>query len=125
MESTLVNFPFKVDNTNNVIVVKPKATVGGLSKLLSEVPGGYTITIPEKNYRTPEALSRAINNVFVTINGTVDKSGTSLHGLNMSQSYMTITATTLTFKYVITNKITQDDSGFVCSRLNLIPDITL
>ena len=107
--SHTVNFPFTVDNTNNVIVVKPKATVGGLSTLLTEVPGGYTITIPENSYRTPESLSRAINSVFVTINGTVDKSGTSLHGLNMSQSLMTITANTLTFKYVIINRITQDE----------------
>jgi hypothetical protein len=102
--SHTVTFPFTVTAANNVIIVTPKVTVGGLSSIPS-----YTITIPENSYRTPESLSRAINNVFVTINGTVDKSGTSLHGLNMSQSSMTITATTLSFKYVIINRITQDE----------------
>jgi len=80
-----------------------------LSTLLSEIPGGYTIIIPENTYRTPESLTRAVNNVLVTINGTVDKSGTPLHGLNMSQSSVIITATTFTLKYVITNRITQDE----------------
>jgi hypothetical protein len=121
--SHAVTFPFTVDNTNNVIIVTPKAGALGLSTLLSAVPGGYTITIPENSYRTPASLSRAINSVFVTINGTVDKSGTSLHGLNMSQSSMTITATTLTFKYVIINRITQDEYIVELTDTTTIDDV--
>ena len=105
--SHAVNFPYNINDTNNKVVVFPKSTVDGLAEVLAE--GGYTIIIPENTYRTPESLTRAVNNVLVTINGTVDKSGTPLHGLNMSQSSVIITATTFTLKYVITNRITQDE----------------
>jgi len=122
--SHTVTFPFTVvDNINNKIVVTPKSTVGGLASVLAEVPSGYTITIPPGSYRTPASLSRAINSVFVTINGTVDKLGTSLHGLNMSQSSMTITANTLTFKYVIINRITQDEYIVELTDTTTIDDV--
>jgi hypothetical protein len=92
---------------NNTIIVRPRVGVAGLAGVLAG--GGYSIAIPPGTYRTPESLSRAFNNIFVTINGTVDKYGTPLHGLNLSQSFMTIQANTFTFKYVIINRITQDE----------------
>jgi len=101
-------FPYTIDGTNNKIVVKP-GTVGGLAGVNNLYGNGYEIIFPSGAYRTPDVLTRIINDIFSRIQGEDDASGNSLYGLNMSQSIVTITENTITFTYSILNKITQDD----------------
>lgn len=103
-------FPYKIDNTNNKIVVTPGAGVGGLSGVNNLYgSSGYEIIFPSDAYRTPEVLARMINDKFATIQGEKDSSGNNLYGLNMSQSRVDISNNEITFTYSISNKLTQDD----------------
>lgn len=108
------NFPFNVTTSNNKIVVTPKTDAagdgpGGLEDVKAAWNTGYTIEFPVGTYRTRDVFTRMINDTFSRIQGTTDNDGNKLYGLNMSQSYVSMTFETITFQYIINNKITQDD----------------
>ena len=99
-------FPFTIDNTNDKIVVTPKAGQGN-----SSVPP-YTIQFTQGTYRTKYLFQHMVNHVFASIQGTTDSSQVALNGLNMVQTHIELGTTTWKFTYVINNTITQND--YVC-----------
>ena len=103
--STL-DFPFRIDANNKRIIVKPKSTSLGLA----QIPD-YTIDFPEGSYRTQLILLDQINKTFSQIQGITDPNGTDLNNLNMIQTKIlpTLVTNTYKFKYIITNKLSQDD----------------
>ena len=98
---------FQVNDSNNRIVVRPKAGRG-----VSNIDP-YTIYFKNGGYRSPSALVSMVNRAFCNIQGLSDMSGNSLNGLNMTQSKLTydISGSDIawTFTYVIINKITDQD----------------
>jgi len=112
--TSYVNFPFVVTTSNNKITVTPKTNAddsaqGGLEDVKTAWNTGYMIVFPVGTYRTSDVFTRMINDTFSQIQGTLDKNGNELYGLNMSQSQITMTNNTITFNYIINNRITQDD----------------
>lgn len=107
---TVNTFPFAViDNSNDRIIVERKATTQGLV----DIPA-YTIRFRPGLYRTPEILQTMVNQTLTSIQGINDPSGTLLNGLDMTQSTLTMpsnypTNTNWSFRYIISNKLTQDD----------------
>lgn len=100
------DFPFRIDANNKRIIVKPKSSSPGLA----QIPN-YTIDFPEGSYRTQLILIDQISKTFSQIQGFTDQNGTELNNLNMVQTKIipTLVTNTYTLKYVITNKLSQDD----------------
>lgn len=100
------DFPFRIDANNKRIIVKPKSSSPGLA----QIPN-YTIDFPEGSYRTQLVLIDQINKTFSQIQGVTDPNETELNNLNMVQTKIisTLVTDTYTFKYIITNKLSQDD----------------
>ena len=99
-----ITFPFAVTATNNQVIVKPRESLG-----LKDIPD-YTMEFRIGTYRTMTELVTMVNEKFASIQGSTDRNGVQLHGLNMTQSKISILNTsTIEFTCSITNKLTQND----------------
>lgn len=97
---------------NNKIQVKARSAISGGLTGVTDAWGsmGYTIEFPVGKYRTPDEFLTMINDTFSRIQGTTDRNGTKLYGLNMSQSKIEIINNNeVKFTFIIKNKLTQDD----------------
>jgi hypothetical protein len=107
-------FPFQIDNSNNKIVVR--ATANGISTIPD-----YTIEFVKGVYRTPQLLENMINDVFASVQGTTDRNGTALNGLNMSNSKIYLYDASWVFVPELDNRLTQEDYQVVLSDENSTP----
>ena len=99
-----------ITSSNNKLIVYPKTSPVCYGNV--NVPP-YTIYFPVGTYSISR-LQTMINNTFVSIQGTVDKQGNPLNGLNMEYTTVQITLDDCgnvygTFTYVITNQLTEND----------------
>lgn len=105
-------FPFIVNDTNNIIVVTPKSSIG-----ISTIPS-YTIRFKNGVYRRPEILQDMINNTFASIQGLTDSADVSLNGLNMSNTKFYVYDASWILVTEVDNKLTQEDYHVVLSDEN-------
>ena len=102
-------FPFKIDNSNNIIVVTPNTGIG------IEDISSNTIKFKNGTYRTSEILQDMVNNTFASIQGLTDANGTSLNGLNMSNTKLYLYDASWVLVTNVDNRLTQEDYTVVLS----------
>ena len=102
-------FPFEINDKNNIIAVTPNSGIGieGIST--------YTIKFKTGTYRTSEILQDMVNNTFASIQGLTDANGTSLNGLNMSNTKLYLYDASWVLVTNVDNRLTQEDYTVVLS----------